>query len=335
MDSTMKHRLKQSKWFPIILLLLSVLLILFSLGFGFSSIGTREVISFLFGKEVDPAAKAIIMNIRLPRVLAAYSIGAALSVSGAAYQGVFKNPLVSPDILGVASGAGVGAAVAILTGLSYFFIQSLAFVFGLIAVTLSYFLSINVKFGRKVSMILAGTMVGALSFSVVSMLKYFADTNSELPEITYWLMGSLSRTDLKAVFFSLPIMALGFLGLMLIRNRLNVLTLSDEETKSLGVAPKKNMRFVILASTLLCSGAVSLGGVIAWVGLMIPHISRGIIGSEYGKMLPVSAMIGGCFLLIIDDIARSFFVMEVPIGLLISFIGAPFFYMLIRRGGLK
>jgi iron complex transport system permease protein len=335
MKTDIKTKLKSSVWFVPVLFFLSALLLIFSLGVGYYNLGFKQVIEFFLDKTTDPSARGIIMNIRLPRVLSAYFIGAALSASGAAYQGVFKNPLVSPDILGVATGAGVGAALAILLGLSYFFIQSFAFIFGLVAVTLSYFLSINVKFNRKVSMVLAGTMVGALCFSIISMMKYFADTNGELPEITYWLMGSLSKTSMNSLFFSVPIMALGLLGLMLIRNRLNVLTLSDEESKSLGVDPKKNMRFVIISSTLLCSGAVSLGGTIGWVGLMVPHIARGIVGSEYGKLLPVSAMIGGIFLLLIDNMARTLFIMEVPIGLLISFIGAPFFYMLIRKGGLK
>ena len=332
-EKTAKYRLKESRWFVLTLFILSVFLIAGSLGAGYYQLSVKEVLSVIGGG--DELAKGIILNIRLPRVLAAYAVGAALSASGAAYQGVFKNPLVSPSILGVSSGAGVGASIAIVMGLSYFFIQTFAFVFGIAAVFLAYILSINVKFGRKVSMVLAGTLVGSLGYSVVSVIKYFADTNSELPEITYWLMGSLSKANMRALGFALPAMAVGFILLMLMRNRLNVLTLSDEEAQSLGVSPKANMRYVVLASTLMCSGAVCLSGTIGWIGLMIPHISRGIIGSEYRRLLPVSAMMGGCFLLLIDDIARSVLMMEIPIGLLVSFIGAPFFYMLIRKGGLK
>lgn len=335
MAFTIKKQLKNSPWVLVTLACISAVLLVLALGVGYYNIKLAEVMRLLFGKGSSDIAKNIVLNIRLPRVLAAYAIGAGLSVSGAAYQGVFKNPLVSPDILGVASGAGVGAALAIVLGLSYIYIQAFAFVFGILAVTFAYVLSINVKFGRKVSMILAGTMVGALSFSVVSLIKYFADVSAQLPEITYWLMGSIAKANTQALTFSLPVMLLGFVMLMLMRNRINVLTLSDEEAMSLGVNPKRNMRFVVLASTLVCSGAVCLGGTIGWVGLFIPHISRGLIGAGYAKLLPVSAMLGGCFLLVVDSIARSLLTVEIPIGLLISFIGAPFFYMLIRKGGLK
>jgi len=187
----------------------------------------------------------------------------------------------------------------------------------------------------KVAMILTGTMIGSLCFSVIILMKYFADVNDQLPEITYWIAGSLSKTSPRAILFSLPFMVVGFLILYFMSNRINVLTLSRDEALSLGLNVKSNMRIIIFASTMMCSGAVSLGSQIMWIGLMIPHIARGLVGNNYRKLLPVSALIGGIFLLLVDNTIRSLFVMELPIGLLISFIGAPFFYMLIKKGGLK
>jgi iron complex transport system permease protein len=335
MTDAIKLKLKNSRLLIPSLLILSGVLIVVSFAFGYYPLSIKDILNYLFGGQTDPFAKQIIANIRLPRVLSAFVIGMSLSASGAAYQGVFKNPLVSPDILGVASGCGVGAALAILLDLSYFYIQIFAFAFGILAVFITYTLSINIKTSRKIAMILCGTMIGSLCISLITMMKYLADVTEQLPEITYWLMGSISKTSGNALMFSLPFIVVGFLVLSLMSHRLNVLTLSDDEAKSLGINLKSNMKIVILASTMMCSGAVCLGGQIVWIGLMIPHIARAIVGNNYAKLLPVSALLGGIFLLIVDDIIRALFVTEVPIGLLISFIGAPFFYMLIKRGGLK
>ena len=321
---------KNIKYLYIGLAALSIILLVLSLGFGYYSLGIGEVVRTIFGKGSDPNGWTI-LGIRLPRIFAAYLIGAALSVSGAAYQGVLKNPLVSPDILGVSSGAGMGAAIAIMLGLGSIYIQFFAFAAGILAVSLAYFFAKRVRFDRRVSMILSGVLVGSLAFSVTSLLKYLADTSTQLPEITYWLMGSLTKVDAGSLFFSVPFMAAGFVILFLMSWRINVLTLDDIETVSLGVNSKNSMRLVILGATLLSSASVCLGGLIGWVGLMIPHMTRSITGPQYTRLMPVSAMLGGIFLLLMDDIVRSLFIMEVPIGLAVAFIGAPFFFMLIRR----
>ncbi len=321
---------KNIKYLYIVLVAVSIILLVLSLGFGYYSLGIGEVIRTVFGRGSDPNGWTI-LGIRLPRILAAYLIGAALSASGAAYQGVLKNPLVSPDILGVSSGAGMGAAIAIMLGLGSIYIQFFAFTAGILAVSLAYFFAKRVRFDRRVSMILSGVLVGSLAFSVTSLLKYLADTSTQLPEITYWLMGSLTKVDADSLYFSVPFMAIGFIILFLMSWRINVLTLDDIETVSLGVNSKSSMRVVILGATLLSSASVCLGGLIGWVGLMIPHMTRSITGPQYTRLLPVSAMLGGIFLLLMDDIVRSLFIMEIPIGLAVALIGAPFFFMLIRR----
>ncbi|MBT3319533.1 MAG: iron ABC transporter permease [Clostridia bacterium] len=321
---------KNTKYLVLGLAMTSVLLIVLSLGFGYYRMNIADVFHVITGASGDPNGW-IVLGIRFPRIIAAYIIGAALSVSGATYQGVLKNPLVSPDILGVASGAGMGAALAIMLGLNNLMIQIFAFGAGLVAVLATYIFAKHVKFDRRVSLILSGVLVGSLAFSITTMMKYLADTTDQLPEITYWLMGSLSRVSTNSLLVSLPFMAVGFALLFVMRWRINVLTLDDIESKSLGVNTKRDMRIVIVGATLACSAAVGLGGLIGWVGLMIPHITRAITGPQYTRLLPVSAMIGGIFLLLMDDIVRSLFVMEIPIGLAVAFIGAPFFYMLIRR----
>lgn len=327
-------RIKNVKTLTFSMLFLSIVSLVLSLGIGYYKMNLFDVYNVFMGKLSD-SNYSIILNIRLSRIIAAYLIGAALSVSGATYQGVLKNPLVSPDILGVASGAGVGASAAILLNLSYFYIQIFAFAGGIVAVSIAYFISRNVKFDSRVSLILSGMLIGSLAFSITSMFKYFADTQNQLPEMTHWLMGSLSKVDMKAVLLTLPFMAVGFIIIYLLRFKLNVLSLSDVEASSMGVDTKKTMASVIIGATLLCSAAVCLGGLIGWIGLMIPHITRAIVGPQYKKLLPITAMMGGIFLLIMDDIVRSVSVVEIPIGLAISFIGAPFFYMLIKKGKKK
>ena len=324
-------RIKNIKALIIILLFSSILLIILSFGLGYYKMNLADIYNLLRGNAAE-SNFAIILNLRLARIIAAYLIGASLSVSGAVYQGALKNPLVSPDILGVASGAGMGASAAILLNLSDVYIQLFAFAGGILAVSLAYLISRNVQFDRRVSLILSGMLIGSLAFSVTSLFKYFADTQSQLPEMTHWLMGSLSKVNMDSVLFALPFMATGFIIIFLLRFRLNILSLSDVEAKSLGVNTKRTMVYVITASTLLCSSAVCMGGLIGWIGLMIPHITRALVGPQYKKLLPVTIMLGGMFLLIMDDIVRSAAVVEIPIGLAVSFIGAPFFYMLIKKG---
>jgi iron complex transport system permease protein len=327
---------KSFKWLMLILLLTSFLLIVSSLAMGFYHISIKELLMLLlYGEEAvtgeNSSVFIIIKNIRMPRIIAAFTIGAGLSMAGAAYQGMFKNPLVSPDILGVSNGAGLGAALALTLGLSNFMVQVYAFVFGILVVSLAYFIGSHAKFGHDVSLVLAGSMLGALSSSFITLLKYIADPNDTLPAITFWLMGSLSKVTINSLLFSLIPMTLGCIIIYLLRWKLNLLTLGDEEAQAMGIDPKSTRLIAIAAATIISASAVCLGGLIGWVGLMIPHISRGIVGADYRRVLPIAALMGGSFLLLMDDLARSLSTMEIPLGVLTAVMGAPFFIVLIVK----
>lgn len=322
-------------WLCPALILLSLILPLISLNIGFYGTSAREIFSFFFlgAEAVDPNVPVVVMNIRIPRILAAFAIGAGLSAAGAAFQGMFKNPLVSPDILGVSQGAGLGACLALLLGCGSAYVQISAFCFGVITVFLTYLIGSRARFGQSVSLVLAGTMLRELANAMITGVKYVADPNDVLPKITYWLMGSLSKVDMDALLFSLIPIGLGILVLFLLRWRLNLLTLGDEEAMAIGIKPQRVRLLAILAATIISAGAVCLGGMIGWVGLMIPHLARGLVGADYRRLLPVSALMGGCYLLLMDDLARSLISLEIPIGILTAFFGAPFFIMLIIRKG--
>lgn len=355
---------KKRPWLLPLLLALSVLLPVVSLNIGFYGIAPHDVYLYmwqecvrffqtcarffagLFGFAPDlpayalPGAEAldanvpiIVRNIRVPRIIAAFAIGAGLSIAGAAFQGMFKNPLVSPDILGVSHGAGLGACLALLFGWTSAGVQLMAFCFGIVTVFLAYFIGSRARFGHDVSLVLAGTMLRELANAMITVVKYVADPNDVLPAITYWLMGSLSKVTASSLLFSLAPMCLGALVLFLLRWKLNLLTLGDEEAMAIGVNPRRVRLLAVLAATVISAGAVCLGGLIAWVGLMMPHIARGLAGADYRRLLPVSALMGGCFLLLMDDIARSLLAMEIPIGVLTACFGAPFFIMLIIHRG--
>ena len=288
-----------------------------------------------FGVEssMDPNAVTIFWNIRLPRILSAVFIGASLSAAGAAYQSMFRNPLVSPDILGVSSGASLGAAIAILCGQANWVVQLAAFTGGVCAVALSYIISRKSPHSQTLSLVLTGSMVMALCNAGVTMIKYVADPNDVLQQITFWLMGSLTKTDMESFLWSGVPMALG-LAVVLLRWRLNVLTLDEEEARSLGINVRRTRLIFIAASTLLSASAVCLGGLIGWVGLMVPHMARALVGADSGRLMPACAMLGGAYLLLMDDLARSILTMELPIGVVTSIMGAPFFvYLIIRRKG--
>lgn len=325
------------------LLLLGMLLLLlaaalFSFWIGYYPLTPRQVVlAFLsrlgYEGEILPQAVTIFWSIRLPRILSAVFIGASLSVAGAAYQGMFRNPLVSPDILGVSSGASLGAAFAILNGAPNWAVQAAAFAGGVAAVAASYLISRKSAHSHTLSLVLTGSMIMALCNAGVTMIKYVADPNDVLQQITFWLMGSLTKTDMDAFLWSFPPMAAGLAVILLLRWQLNLLTLEEEEARSLGIHIRRYRLLFIAASTLLSAAAVCLGGLIGWVGLMIPHLARGLIGADYRRMLPVAALMGGCFLLLMDDLARSLLVLEIPIGVLTACFGAPFFIMLIIHRG--
>lgn len=281
----------------------------------------------------DDAMYSVVFNIRLPRILAAFLVGAALSTAGAAYQGMFQNPLVSPDILGASAGAGFGAALAIYFYLGTGAITILAFAGGLVAVGTAYAVSRLTRGNPTLGMVLAGILVGSLFSASTSYIKLVADTNDQLPAITYWLMGSLAGATMEDVYFAGAVIIVGLIPLYLLRWRMNVLTLGEDEAKSMGINTHLLRLIVILCATLVTAVAVSISGIIGWVGLVIPHFCRMIFGYDYRRVIPAAVVMGGGFLLLVDDFARTIATTEVPLGILTAFVGAPIFAYLLMMGG--
>ena len=291
----------------------------------------------LFGAETEvfwtSQMEAAVFNIRLPRVVLSVLVGASLAAAGASYQGVFQNPMASPDILGASAGAGFGAALAILWDFSNFSITLSAFAMSLISVALVFFVSRHAKGDRVLGLVLAGIMISSLFQSGTSFIKLVADPNNKLPQITYWLMGSLSGAQWKNVQLAIVPMLLGFLPLLALRWRINVITMGDDEARAMGVNAHRVRLGVIVCSTLITAAAVSVSGMIGWVGLVIPHMMRRIVGSDYRYLMPASILGGGLFLMLVDDVSRNAFSSGMPIGILTAFIGAPFFLWLITGRG--
>ena len=274
-----------------------------------------------------------VLNVRLPRILLACLVGCGLSAAGTGYQTVFQNPMAAPDILGASSGACFGAALAILTGQGAVMITVFAFLASLLSVALVYLVGNHTRGNRVVNLLLAGIMVGSLFSACTSYIKLVADPTNQLPQITYWLMGSLSGTRMGKVRFAAVCMAVGLVPLLLLRWRMNLLTLSPDEARAMGVHTDRLRLAVILSSTVLTAAAVSVSGMIGWVGLVIPHLSRRIVGSDCRRLMPMSCLFGAAFLLLVDNMARCLTATEIPIGILTAFVGAPFFIYLMVRGG--
>lgn len=322
-------------------------LFLVSLTFGRYRVPIPDVIRILFHKlwagvgldRVLPmtvtwtdAMKKAVIDIRLPRVLMAMLVGCSLSAAGATFQGVFRNPMASPDILGASNGAAFGAALAILLGCSSHFITVFAFIGAIITVVLVFLIAQRAPGQRTVNLILAGIMVGSLFSAGTSYLKLVADPSNQLPAITYWLLGSLSGTRLSMLLPAAIPMGVGLVPLLLLRWRLNLMSLGDSEARALGINTDFLRAVLILCATLITAAAISVSGVIGWVGLVIPHLSRKLIGSDNRGLLPCSMLTGGAFLLLVDDVSRSLLQTEIPIGILTAVIGAPFFvYLLLRK----
>lgn len=274
-----------------------------------------------------------VLNVRLPRILLACLVGCGLSAAGTGYQTVFQNPMAAPDILGASSGACFGAALAILTGQSAVMITVFAFLASLLSVALVYLVGNHTRGNRVVNLLLAGIMVGSLFSACTSYIKLVADPTNQLPQITYWLMGSLSGTRMGTVRFAAVCMAVGLVPLLLLRWRMNLLTLSPDEARAMGVHTDRLRLAVILSSTVLTAAAVSVSGMIGWVGLVIPHLSRRIVGSDCRRLMPMACLFGAAFLLLVDNMARCLTATEIPIGILTAFVGAPFFIYLMVKGG--
>jgi iron complex transport system permease protein len=311
-----------------------LLAIVASLSLGRYPIPILAIISRLFGGTFEAAQiEAIFFNVRLPRILLACLVGTSLAAAGAAYQGVFQNPLAAPDILGASSGAACGATLAILLRLPAPLITLFAFCGGLLAIALVMFIGENTRGKKVLGLILSGLMVSSICGAAISFMKLVADPNNVLPEITYWLMGSLAKTKPRDVGFALIPMLLGFAPLFILRWRINLLTLNEDEAQSMGVNIRRTRAIVIVSSTLITAAAVSVSGIIGWAGLVIPHLTRRFVGNDYRHLMPATMLFGALFLLAIDNISRNLFETEIPLGILTSLVGAPFFLWLITRKG--
>ncbi|MFA8387925.1 MAG: FecCD family ABC transporter permease [Pelagibaca sp.] len=281
----------------------------------------------------DLQAQIVVWNIRLPRVAAALLVGAALAAAGASYQALFRNPLVSPDILGVSAGAGLGAVAGIFLSLPVAAIQASAFVGGMLAVGVVTLVASAVRnTDRTLTLVLIGVVIGALAGAATSLLKVMADPYDQLPAITFWLLGSLAAITTEDIRPALPMVFIGLVPLALLRWRINVLSLGDEEARALGVEAGRTRFLVIAAATLITASVTALAGVVGWVGLVIPHIARMLVGPGFGRLLPVSVLIGAGYLLIVDTLARTMAQVEIPLGILTAVIGAPFFVWLLAHG---
>lgn len=281
-----------------------------------------------------PVMGTVVMDVRLPRILAAMLVGAGLALSGACYQGVFRNPLVSPFLLGVSAGAGFGAALAILFFAAPDAIPLLAFAFGLLAVGLCFGLARSYRAAPTLVLVLAGIIVGALFSALLSLLKYVADPEAKLPVIEFWLLGSLSRVGMREVWVLLALFVPAAAILLALRWRVNLLAVGDEEARSLGVDTGRLRLVVVVVATLLAAATVSVAGIIGWVGLVVPHAARILVGANFSRVLPVSAALGACYLVLMDDLARTVTAAEMPIGILTAIVGAPVFALLLRRRAL-
>lgn len=321
------------------IIILPLIIAIASLGIGRFEVDFVTVVKILASHlfPIDPTWSdmeyTVVMTVRFPRILLALLIGAGLSVSGAAFQGMFANPLVSADILGVAAGAGFGASIGILLFGTGYTTQLLALLFGLLAIVITYVIGGVSKNLPLFMLVLAGVVTSALFNALISLTKFLADPEEKLPSITYWLMGSLGTATYKDLYTAGPIILIGIIILLAVRWRINLLTLPDEEAKSLGISVNRLKWTVIIGATLCTAAAVAVAGIVGWVGLIIPHIARMFVGANNAKVLPVSIALGGAYLLIIDTLARSLTATEIPLSILTAIVGAPFFAVLLRKTG--
>lgn len=326
------------RWGLACALLLTVLVAAFALGkFPIAPADLlRALVARLTGTPsgLPAAVDTVVWHIRLPRVAAGLLVGAGLAAAGAAYQGMFRNPLVSPDILGVSAGAGLGAVLGIYLGLPLAVVQALAFVGGLLAVgTVLGVASLVRRHDPVLVLVLAGIAVSALLGAGIALLKLLADPTTQLPSITFWLMGGLNAVTPDDLMVTAPLMLLGLVPMALLRWRMNLLSLTDEEAQSLGISVVRLRLSLVAAATLTTAAAVSLTGIIGWVGLVVPHVARLLVGPNFARMLPASLLLGGGFLVATDTLARTVASIELPLGILTALVGAPFFLFLLARAG--
>lgn len=322
-------------WLALLALLCAVFI--FSLFMGRFTIPPLEVFDILLRAVARQAQESIqqsvVLNIRLPRTLMAMLVGAGLAISGAAFQGLFQNPLVSPDVLGVSNGAALGAVIGIMLAGYDFRAMSLSLVFGILTVFLTYALSRMGGSSTVPSLVLGGMIMSSLMNACISLCKYMADPTEKLPAITYWLMGSFSSASYRLLrLAALPIL-LGIAVIIALRWRINVLSMGDEECIALGVNPMRTRNVIIIAATLITASCVMATGVIGWVGLVIPHITRMLFGVNHRFQIPASCLLGAIFMTLVDVASRTLIAAEIPIGVLTALIGAPFFAVIYKKRG--
>ena len=323
-------------------LLVPVMVMTISVALGRYPIGLKDIFILLAlkirGESIESlrTINTVVFNVRLPRILGAMVVGSSLSLSGTVYQSTFRNPMVSPGILGVANGAGFGAALGILLSFGFAGVQFAAFLFGLAAVGITCFISgLSEKSGGSLlTLVLVGMVISTIFSSLISLIKYTADPDDKLPAITFWLMGSLSTVTLKEVLFTFIPVTAGSIPLILLRWKLNILTFGEEEAAAMGVNTRIMRMIIIFCSTVITAAAISVSGIVGWVGLIIPHICRMILGPDHKSLVPLSMAAGAVYLMIVDDVARSVSRFEIPLGIITSLIGAPFFlYLIFRKKG--
>lgn len=323
----------------IIMAILVLIGIVVSVFLGQFDITPKELCGIIASQftDVEPfwssQQEHILFTVRLPRILVACLVGTALSTAGCVYQGVFENPMAAPDFLGASSGAALGAALAIILGMNDWMITVMAFVLSLVTIWLVYIIGNRTRGNKTVGLVLAGLMVSALAQAGTSFIKLVADQTNELPEITYWLMGSLTGITEQDVMFSGVIILIGIIPLIMLRWKINVLTIGEQEAVTMGINVSRVRLASLVCATLVTAAAVSVSGMIGWVGLVVPHLCRKIVGNNMKFLLPASIFTGALFLLMVDNISRNLFAVEIPIGILTAIIGAPFFIYLITKGG--
>jgi iron complex transport system permease protein len=314
--------------------LIAGLLLAFTVGRYPVSLG--DILTVLVAKvtgqiaDVPTAVQSVVLQVRGPRVMAAALVGAALAVAGTAFQGLFRNPLVSPDILGASSGAALGAVIGIFFSLGVLAIQAFAFIGGLVAVAAVYVIGSAVRARDPILvLVLTGVVVGALLGAGVGLVKYLADPYNQLPAMTFWLLGSLAAANVSDLLPLFGPVAFGTAVLVALRWRMNVMSLPEEEARSLGVPTGPLRVAIVAAATLTTSASVATAGIIGWVGLVVPHLARSLVGPDFARLLPTAAILGGGYLLVIDTLARTAAEVEIPLGILTAVVGTPFFIWLL------
>lgn len=328
---------KNKKLLALVLVLFPILLLFASLFIGRYPLDFPTVIKMLCKgintpvEDLEAIKHTVIWYVRMPRAILALLVGASLAVSGGALQGMFRNPLVDSGMLGVSAGAGFGAAISIILFNNIFITYLFAFVFGILAVLLSYLTGKIYKSAPTVTLVLGGVIISSIFSAMLSFIKYIADPYEQLPTIVFWLMGSLAKANYSDILIAAIPMSIGVIGIVAVRWRINILSLGEREAKTLGVNTKMCRALVIICTSLATAGAVCVSGTIGWIGLIIPHIGRMIVGNDNRVLIPTCISIGACFLIIVDDIGRVITGSEIPLGVLTALIGGPFYIYLLKR----